>query len=213
SRIRARLPREADDPVIAKVDVNAQAIVWLALSSTRHSGLELSDIADRVLKERIQRLPGVGSVIIGGERRYAMRIWLDPQRMAAHGLTAQDVESAIRRENTEIPGGRVEGVGREFAVRTRGELVTPEEFSAITVAQSGDQRVSLGDVAEVKIGAADERSLARYNGQSAVGLGIVKQSKASTLDVADAVARALPELKKLLPAGARLDVAYDSSTF
>src|SRR5262245_29099268 len=131
SRIRGNLPQEVDDPIVSKVDVNAQPIVWLALFSDRHNGLELTDIGDRVLKERIQRLPGVGSVIIGGERRYAMRVWIDPLRMASHGLTTQDLEAAIRRENTEIPGGRVEGQGREFAVRTRGELSTPEEFSAI----------------------------------------------------------------------------------
>ena len=98
SRVRGNLPREIDDPIISKVDVNAQAIVWLALSSDRHNGLELTDIADRILKERIQRLPGVGSVILGGERRYAMRVWLDPLRMAGHGLTSQDIEAAIRRD-------------------------------------------------------------------------------------------------------------------
>src|SRR5512142_3047989 len=103
SRVRGNLPREIDDPVISKVDVNAQPIVWLALSSDQHSGLELTDLADRVMKERLQRLPGVGSVIIGGERRYAMRVWLDPLAMASHALTTQDVEAAIRRENAEIP--------------------------------------------------------------------------------------------------------------
>jgi multidrug efflux pump len=213
SRIRGSLPREADDPIVAKVDANAQAIVWIALSSTRHDGLELTDVADRVLKERIQRLPGVGAVIIGGERKYAMRVWLDPMRMAAHGLTAQDIEEAIRTENAEIPGGRVEGTGREFAVRTRGDLTTPEEFAAIVVKQSENDVVSLRDVAEVAIGAEDERTVARYNGQPAVGLGIVKQSKASTIDVARAVRGALPELSKALPEGMRLDIAYDSSAF
>ncbi len=213
SRIRGQLPREVDDPIIAKVDADAQAIVWLALSSDRHDGLELSDIADRILKERLQRLSGVGSVIIGGERRYAMRVWLDPQRMAARGLTTQEVEAAIRRENAEIPGGRVEGDEREFAVRTRGELAMPDEFAAIIVAQDGDDRIRLGDVAEVTVGAEDERSVARFNGLPAVGLGIVKQSKASTLDVARRVREALPELTGLLPEGMRIDVAYDSSAF
>ncbi len=213
SRVRGSLPREANDPVISKVDVNAQAIVWVALSSERHNTLELSDIADRVLKERIQRLSGVGSVIIGGERRYAMRVWLDQQRMAARGVTAQDVEGAIRASNTEIPAGRVEGTGREFTVQTRGNLVTPEEFSNIVVAQSGDQPVKLSDVATVSIGAQDERTVVRYNGKPAVGLGIVKQSKASTLDVAKAVRDALPALVSTLPEGMRLDVAFDSSTF
>jgi multidrug efflux pump len=213
SRVRGTLPREIDDPIISKVDANAQPIVWLALSSAHHTGLELTDVADRVLKEKIQRFAGVGSVIIGGERRYAMRVWLDPQRMAAHGLTTQDIESAVRRENAEIPGGRVEGHGREFAVRTRGELAKPEEFGAIIVSQKSDDVVRLRDIAEVTVGAADERTVARYNGEQAVGLGIVKQSKASTVDVAAAVRTGLPELQRLLPEGMVLDVAYDSSTF
>jgi len=213
SRIRGSLPREADDPIIQKVDVNAQPIVWLALSSDRHSGLEVSDLADRVLKERIQRLPGVGSVFIGGERRYAMRIWLDAQRMAAYGLTTQDIENAIRRENAEIPGGRVEGAGREFSVRTLGELSTPEEFAAITVKQQGDQNVRLGDLAQVTLGAEDERTVVRYNRRPAVGVGIGKQTKASTVEVADNIVAALPELSRLLPEGMKLEVAYNSATF
>ena len=213
ARVRGRLPREIDDPIVSKVDVNAQPIVWLALSSTQHNGLELTDLAERILKEKIQRLPGVGSVFIGGQRRYAMRVWLDPLRMAAHGLSTQDIEDAIRRENAEIPGGRVEGKEREFAVRTRGELKTPDEFGAIIVAQKRDDLVRLRDIAEVHVGAEDERTVARYNGESAIGLGIVKQSKASTVDVAAEVRKALPELSGLMPEAMRLDVAYDSSTF
>lgn len=213
SRVRGNLPREIDDPIISKVDANAQPIVWLALYSEEHNGLELTDFADRILKERIQRLPGVGSVFIGGERRYAMRVWLDPLRMASHGLTTQDVENAIRSENAEIPAGRVEGAEREFSVRTRGELVKPEEFGAIIVSQTKDDLVRLRDVAEVNVGAADERTLARYNGQASVGLGIVKQSKASTVDVAAEVRKALGDLSGLLPQGMKLDVAFDSSTF
>ena len=213
SRIRGTLPQEINDPVISKVDANAQAIVWLALYSQHHSGLELSDFADRVLKERIQRMTGVGSVIIGGERRYAMRVWLDPQRMAAHGLTAQDIEAAVRSENAEIPGGRVEGEQREFAVRTRGDLDTPEQFGAIIVSQKGNDIIRLRDVADVKVGAEDERSVARWIGQPAVGLGIVKQSKASTVDVASEIRDVIPGLRKLLPEGMKLDVAFDSSEF
>jgi len=213
SRIRGTLPQEIEDPVISKVDANAQAIVWLGLYSKSHSTLELSDFADRVLKEKIQRLSGVGSVIIGGELRYAMRVWLDPLRMAAHGLTTQDVEAAIRRENAEIPGGRVEGEKREFAVRTRGELSKPEEFGAIIVAQNENDVVRLRDIADVTVGAEDERTVARWNGEPAVGLGIVKQSKASTVDVAAEIRKSLEELKTLLPEGMKLDVAYDSSIF
>jgi multidrug efflux pump len=213
SRVRGTLPQEIDDPIISKVDANAQAIVWLGLSSKTHSTLELSDFADRVLKEKLQRMPGIGSVIIAGERRYAMRVWLHPLQMAAHQLTTHDIEAALRNENAEIPSGRVEGERREFAVRTRGKLSTPEEFGAIVVSQKGSDIVRLRDVADVAVGAADERSVARWNGEPAVGLGIVKQSKASTVDVAAEVRKALPELQQQLPAGMKLDVAYDSSEF
>ncbi len=213
SRVRGQLPDEADDPIVAKVDVNAQPIFWIALSSDRHNGLELTEVGDLTLKERIQRIPGVGSVFIGGERRYAMRVWLDAQRMANRNVTAQDVERAVRAENAEIPGGRVEGIGREFAVRTRGELTTADEFGAIIVAQRGPDIVRLSDIAEVQVGPEDERSVARWNGQQAIGLGIVKQKTSSTVEVAASVRNALPELRKLIPEGMKLDIAYDSSTF
>ncbi|MBE0572103.1 MAG: efflux RND transporter permease subunit [Ignavibacteriaceae bacterium] len=213
SRIRGTLPAEIEDPVISKVDANAQPIVWLALFSESYSTLELSYFADQVLKEKIQRLSGVGGVFLGGERRYAMRVWIDPLRMAAHKLTTSDIELAVRNENAEIPSGRVEGETREFTVRTRGELASPEEFGAIIVSQQGNNIVRLRDVADVSIGAEDERTIARWNGKPAVGLGIIKQSRASTVDVAKVVIGSLPELRKLLPAGVKLEVAYDSSEF
>jgi multidrug efflux pump len=213
SRVGGRLPREAEDPIVAKVDVNAQPIIWLAVSSQQHTTLEISDYADRILKERLQRLPGVGNVFIGGERRYAMRVWLDPLKMAAYDLSVQEVEAVIRRENAEIPGGRVEGTAREFAVRTRGELNTPQGFGAIIVAHRGNEIVRLDQIAEVEVGPEDERTAIRFNGDPAVGLGIVKQKQASTLDVAAAVRASLPELGQLMPVGMRIDMAYDSSEF
>jgi multidrug efflux pump len=213
SRVGGSLPREAEDPIVSKVDVNAQPIIWLAVSSDQHSTLELSDYADRILKERLQRLPGVGNVFIGGERRYAMRVWLDPLKMAAYNLTVQDVERAVRRENAEIPGGRVEGSTREFAVRTRGELNTPAGFGAIIVAHRGNEIVRLDMIAEVEVGPEDERTVTRFNNQPSVGMGIVKQKQASTLEVAAAIRESLPELALLMPAGMRIDLAYDSSEF
>jgi multidrug efflux pump len=213
SRVRGQLPAEADDPIVQKVDTNAQPIFWLALFSDRYSGLELTEVADLTLKEKLQRLPGVGSVFLGAERKYAMRVWIDPQALTARGLTVGDVETAIRAGNAEIPGGRVEGNEREFAVRTHGELRTPEEFAAIIVRQQGDDVVRLGDVARVEVGAKDERTVARFDGKAAMGLGVVKQSEASTLEVAKAVRDALPALRAELPEGMQLEVAYDSSTF
>ena len=213
SRIRGALPSEADDPIIAKVDTNAQPIFWVALSSDRHNGLELSEAADLILKDRIQQLPGVGNVFIGAERRYAMRVWVDHQRLAGYGLTPFDVERAISQANAEIPGGRVEGDSREFSVRTRAELATPDQLGDIVVAEQNGQVVRLRDVAAAVLGPEDERSIARFNGATAVGLGIVKQKQASTLEVAAEVRDLLPQLQDLLPEGMTLSAAYDSSTF
>jgi multidrug efflux pump len=142
-----------------------------------------------------------------------MRVWLDPQRLASYGLTVGDVEAALRASNAEIPSGRVEGRGREFSVRTRGDLATPEEFAAVVITQRGDRPVRVGDVAEVQVGAEDDRTIARYNNVAAIGLGIVKQAKASTVDVARVIHDALPQLRAGLPPGMTLEVAYDSSTF
>jgi multidrug efflux pump len=213
SRIRGNLPATVDDPIVAKQDVNAQPIIWLSLNGQRFNALELSEAANNILSEKIQRLEGVGAVFIGADRRYAMRVWIDPQRLASFGLTVNDVESALRAQNAEIPSGRVEGRGREFSVRTRGDLATPEEFAAIVVAQKGDQPIRMGDIADVQVGAEDDRTVARFNTIPSIGLGIVKQQKASTVDVAHVIHKALPGLRALLPPGMNLEVAYDSSTF
>jgi len=213
SRVRGELPATAEDPTVAKQDVNAQPIIWLALYGERYNTLDLSEFARNELAEKLQRLEGVGAVIVGGERRYAMRIWLDAQRLAAYGMTVSDVSQALRSGNAEIPSGRVEGKGREFAVRTRGDLDRPEQFASIVLASDGERTVKLGDVARIELGAEDDRSAARFNSLPAVGLGIVKQQKASTVDVADATREAIPELRALLPAGMQLDIAYDSATF
>ena len=213
ARVRGALPLTADDPVVAKQDVNAQPIIWLSLNGERYSLLELTDTARNLLSERLQRVEGVGAVIIGAGRKFAMRIWVDPDRLAAHGLTVADVENALRAENAEIPSGRVEGQGREFSVRTRGDLNSPEEFGAIVIADREGSPVRLSDVANVEIGAADERSSARFNGVPSIGLGIVKQQKASTVEVAKRVRAALEEMRPDLPAGMKLETAFDSSQF
>ena len=213
SRVRGSLPPTIDDPIVAKQDVNAQPIIWLSLNGEEYNTLELSEVGENLLVEKLQRLEGVGAVFVGAQRRYAMRVWIDPQRLAAYGLTVNEVENALRRGNAEIPSGRVEGRGREFSVRTKGDLNRPEEFADIVIAQQGDRPVRIGDVAQVRVGAEDERTVARYNQRPSIGLGIVKQQKASTVDVAKVIHKALPDLRAALPRGMNLEVAYDSSVF
>lgn len=213
ARVRGLLPDAAQDPVVAKIEADAQAIIWLAFSSDRMNPLEITDYADRVVADQLKTLPGVASVIIGGQRRYAMRLWLDPGRMAALGLTVQDVEAALRSQNTELPSGRIESRMREFTVLAETDLKTPEEFERLVLRDAGGVLVRLGDVGRAEIGAADDRNIVRVNGRAAVGLGIVKQSTANTLAVAQAVKHELPRIEAALPAGMQLRIGFDSSIF
>jgi len=213
SRVGAVLPDEANDPVVAKIDADAQAVIWIAFSSDRHTPLEITDYADRYVKDRLQTLTGVASVIIGGERRYAMRIWLDRDRLAAYSLTPQDVETALRLQNVEVPSGRIESQMREFTVFTETGMTTPEQFNNMIIRQSGNYPVRLRDVGHATLGAADERNAVRVNGNSAVGLGVVKQSTANTLEVGRAVHAEIPKLNASLPEGMHMQVAFDRSLF
>ncbi len=213
SRVRGRLPLDIEEPVIAKQEADAQPFFWLALNGQNYSLLQLSDIADRQVKSQLQTIAGVGSTFIAGERRYSMRVWLSSAALAARGLTVQDVESAIRSRNVEVPAGRIESNRREFTVRSLGELKTPDEFSELVVSSVGGQLVKLKDVGHVELGPEDERSALRYKGAPTVGLGIVRQSKANLITVADAIRAELPSIAASLPPGVSLDVAFDGSTF
>ncbi|MBT9591594.1 MAG: efflux RND transporter permease subunit, partial [Thiobacillus sp.] len=213
ARVRGALPDEAQDPVVAKIEADAQAIIWLAFSSDRQSPLQITDYADRVVADQLKTLPGVASVIVGGGRRYAMRLWLDPSRMASQGVTVQDVEAALRSQNTELPSGRIESQMREFSVLARTDLRTPGEFERVVIRDSGGTLVRLADIGRAEIGAEDARNIVRVNGRAAVGLGIVKQSTANTLEVARAIKAEVPRLQAALPEGMQLKVAFDSSIF
>jgi multidrug efflux pump len=213
ARARGRLPDEVDDPVVAKVEADAQAIMWLRLFSERHSPLEISDYADRYVADRLKTLPGVAQVMMGGERRYAMRIWLDRERLAAYALTPQDVEDALRRQNVEVPAGRIESWQREFTVLSESDLRTPEEFNRLIIREVKGYPVRLSDVGRAELGAADERNILRVNGVPAVGLGGVKQSTANTLAVAQAVKAEVPRIRAALPPGMEIAVAFDTSVF
>ncbi|MGH7530388.1 MAG: efflux RND transporter permease subunit [Gemmatimonadales bacterium] len=213
SRARDRLPQDIEEPIIEKQEADAWPFYWLALSGANYDLLELTDIGDRLVKDRLQSLPGVGQARIFGERRYAMRIWVSANALAARGLTVQDVEQAIRSRNVEIPAGRIESVRREFTVRSLGELKTPAEFRQLTVASQNGHLVKLQDVARVELGAADERSVLRYNGVPAVAVGVIRQSKSNLVEVAAAVHNALPAIQRDLPPGVQLISAFDQSVF
>ena len=213
ARARNKLPEDVEEPVVAKRDADASPIMWLALSGEHMSQLELSTLAETQIQDRLAKLPGVSEVIIAGERRFSMRIWIDNSRLTAHNLTIDDVAAALQRENVDIPSGRVESLDREFTVRTLGELSTAPDYGAMTVAVVDGSPVRLRDVAQVEVGPEDERKLVRFNGKPAVGLGIVKQSKANTLDVAAAVLDEVTAILTTLPEGVRMDKAFDTSVF
>jgi multidrug efflux pump len=213
ARVRGRLPDEIEEPVISKREADAQPILYLAFSSDRHSPLEITDFADRFVKDRLQSIPGVAEARIFGERRYAMRIWLDPARLAAYRLTPQDVEDALRKQNVEIPAGRIESQSVEFTVLSETDLRVAEQFGAIILREVAGYPIRLRDVARIERGPQDERVSVRYNRRSAVALGVVKQAVANPLDISAAVRAELPAIEATLPDGMRVQVAHDTSIF
>jgi multidrug efflux pump len=217
SRVRNKLPTDIDEPVIAKVEADANPIIWIAFSSDQHSALAVTDIANRIVKPRLQTLPGAADVRVFGERKFAMRIWLDRDRLAAFALTPQDVEEALRRQNVEVPAGRIESRSREFSVVARTDLSEPAQFAEIIVKQAADAKgsypVRIADLGRVEIGAASERSSVRFNGRPAVALGVIKQATANPLELARALRAELPKVISELPPGMTASVAYDSSVF
>ena len=211
--VRAFLPKTIDEPVILKARGDAEAVMWLTLSSDRHTELEITDFAERYIKDRLAALPGVSTVWIGGGRYYAMRIWLDPDRLASRRLTVQDVEEALQRQNVAIPSGRIESERLEFSVRTRGELQTAEQFNHLIVASHGGYPVRLQEIGHAEIGAADDRKLLRVDGRPTVGVGVVKHSKANALAVGRAVHDRFQDIQRGLPDGMTLHVSSDLSEY
>lgn len=213
ARVRKNIPAAADNPVVSKIEADAQPIVWVALTSGQHSPMEMTDFADRYLTDPLKAIPGVASVIIGGERKYSMRVWLDRERLAAQGLTAQDVEDALKRQNLDSPGGRIESTQREFTVQARTDLVSPEEFNNMIIKEVNGYPIRLRDVGRAAPGPYENRKIVRVRGEEALGLGVVKQSTANTLEVADAVKQLLPRLEGTLQPGMKMWVAVDTSQF
>lgn len=232
SRVRGTLPQDIREPIIAKQDADAQPIIWNALNSDRYTPLELTTLAEHQIKPRLQGVPGVSSVMIGGEKRFAMRLWLDSDKMAARGVTVLDVERALKQQNIELPSGRVENLDREMTIETRGEMKTAEEYNNLVVrteasgtvapvnSNGQDSRVTapptlvrLRDIGRAEAGAEDYRTIARAGGKPCVFLGVVKQAKANTVSVARGVRDEIASIKPTLPQGCDLWVAYDSSVY
>ena len=213
ARVRGRLPEEVREPVVAKQEADAQPFFWLALSGANYDLLQLSDVGDRLVKSRLQTLPGVGQARIFGERRFSMRVWLSAAELSARGLTVQDVQQAIRSRNVEVPAGRIESARREFTVRSLGELKTPTQFADLVVSNTDGVLVKLRDLGRVELGAEDERSELRFNGTSAVAIGVIRQSKSNIIQVADAIRNELPKIQESLPPGVKLNAAFDQSIF
>ena len=214
ARILDDLPAEAEPPEIQKVDSNEDVILWLNLTSDRMSVPELTDYATRYLVDRFSVLDGVARVRVGGNQVYAMRIWIDRNALAARGLTVADVEQALRAENVELPAGSVESRARQFSVRTERAFATPQQFARLVIARgAGDYLVRLGDVARVERGTDEDRTFFRGNGVPMVGIGIVKQSTANTIAVADAAKAEAQRSSQGLPEGMEIRQSFDSSVF
>ncbi len=213
SRVLNQLPDEADPPVVRKADSDARPMMWVTLISDVWDSAELSDFADRALADRLSVLDGVADVRIGGERRYAIRVWLDRERLAARNITVAEVERALRANNVELPAGQVESSTRNFTVRAEGRLSTVEEFRNLVVRRDGNDLLRLGEVANVQMGVESDVSRLRANGKTAIGMGIIRQSKANTVAVSDAVRAELEQIRETLPPEVSLAESYDESIF
>ncbi len=213
TRVRQRLPQGIDEPVIAKVEAESFPVVFLALSSDVHTALQLSEIANTLVKPVLQTAPGAADVAIFGERKFSMQIEVDTDRLAAYKLTVQDLEDALRRSNLEVPAGRIESGQREFNVTAATDLQTPREFAQVVIRTVNGQSIRIGDVARVRQAPLDERSAVRLNGRDAVGVGVIKQAVANPLELSAGVVKLLDKLRRDLPPGVQIEVANDNSVF
>jgi multidrug efflux pump len=213
SRVRGRLPDAVDEPIVAKVEADATPTIWLAFTSDTLDPLQITDLVNRVVKPRLQTVPGVADVQIGGDRKYSMRVWLDADRLAAYKLTVQDVEDALRRQNLEVPAGRIESQQREFNVTARTDLNTVPQFAEVALKQVNGFTVRLKDVARIEEAAASERSRVRLNGVPSVSLGVIRQATANPLEVSAGVREMMPRLQQDLPDSVKVLPANDNSVF
>jgi multidrug efflux pump len=213
ARVRARLPDNVDEPVIAKVEADAFPIMWMAVTQGSRNTIEVSDYLARYVKPRLSVLPGAADVWIFGERKMSMRINVDRDRLAGYRLTVQDVEDALRRQNVELPSGRIESSKREFNIVAATDLQTAQQFEQAIIANVNGYPVRLGDVANVQVGAVNERVIARFKGDPSINMGVVKQATGNPLELSQAVRAEVDKINKTLPPGMKITIIYDSSVF
>jgi multidrug efflux pump len=213
SRAIRQLPPDADPPVVDKADADSEPILFVSVQSASRPLLEVSDFADRVLKERIQTIPGVSNVRIFGEKRWAMRLWLDPLRLAAHGLTPLDVQQALDRQNVDLPSGRLEGSAVELSLRTAGRLESEEDFEAMILKEDGGRQVLLRDVGWAELGPEELRSGNKIDGVPVVGVAVVPQPNTNAIAIADEFYRRLDDIRASAPEDLEIDVGYDFTRF
>src|SRR5436190_1335710 len=214
SQAARQLPQDIDaPPVVTKSDANSDAIISITVESTTRGQLEVSDYAANVILERLQTIPGVSTVQIWGEKKYAMRLWIDPARLAAHGLTALDIQTALDRENVELPAGKLAGVATELTVNARCKLATPEEFNDMIIASEGDRIVRFRDVGEARLGPEVEETVLKQGGTPMIGLGVVPQPGSNYIEIADEFYKRYDRLQEDVPKDFKLNIALDNTRF
>ena len=213
SRVAALLPDQADSPRIAKSDSDARAMMWIGFSSDILTSIQLNDYLERNVVDRLSIQPGVASITIGGERKYSVRVWMDPELISSRQLTVIDVIKAIKEENIERGAGRFESEEREIGLKLDSKLKTLEEYNKVVIKHYGDSKIYLSDVARVEIGPESDRGFLRANKKSAIGLGIVRQTKSNVLDVANSIKSELALIKPSLPESIDMSIGYDQSKF
>jgi multidrug efflux pump len=208
-----QLPDEAERPTVAKAAAGSRALIWLSVQGDGWAAPDLTDVAERIVKAPLQVLPGVADIVIGGRRKYAMRVWLDPDKMAAHRVDPSDVRRTILDNNLQLPAGAIEGDARQFKVLADAQIDDADVYENLIVRYDGDRPVRLRDVGRVELAANNYGTITRLNGKPTIGVGIVRQSRANELELSGRVLGMLPELRKAVPDGVTIKVAVDQTIF
>ncbi|MCX6233747.1 MAG: efflux RND transporter permease subunit [Bacteroidetes bacterium] len=207
------LPKDVDPPIVEKLDANANPIIFMVVESRTRDILEVNDVVDRLIKDRLQTIPEIAGTKIFGEKRYAMRLWIDPDKLSSHGLTSLDVQQAVSRENIELPSGRIEGDNSELSIRTLGLLTSADEFNNLIIKQDNGEIIRFSDIGYATLGAENERTIFKTNLYPAIAIGVVPQPGANSIAIADEFYKRMEQVKKELPPDYSMEIGFDFTTF